>query len=214
MNASSPLVHPASAPEVRNVNNPVRPTKLTTRPAAPIQASTVRLKPTKQTRHRIPAPQRIRVMQKYALGQNQTAIARDENLNRETVAKIVRSAEMDAYVEEKRELWRGLCDPAIEVIRQKLKEGDKDVALRVLQSNGVIPAPGTMFNIQPATKPTGDERVRQLMEAFAAVAIERARVFKTPFPELAEIAEQHNIEVGLDLRGASDDAAEGEDYEI
>jgi hypothetical protein len=36
--------------------------------------------------------------------------------------------------------------------------------------------------------------------------MERAKVFHTPFPELAEIAEQHNIEVGFDLRGASDEA--------
>jgi hypothetical protein len=201
MNASSPLVHPASAPEVRNVNNPVRPTKLTTRPAAPMQASTVRLKPTKQTRHRIPAPQRIRVMQKYALGQNQTAIARDENLNRETVAKIVRSAEMDAYVEEKRELWRGLCDPAIEVIRQKLKEGDKEVALRILESNGVIPASGATFNynIQTAANPNQDERGRNLRACFADVMMERARIFKTPMPELNEIANERGIKLDFPL---------------
>src|SRR6202008_4407443 len=98
------------------------------------------------TRNRIPPPQRIRVMQKYALGQNQTAIARDENLNRETVAKIVRSAEMDAYIEEKREAWRGLCDEALETIRRLLRENDKQVAFRVLESNGVIPPEGATFN--------------------------------------------------------------------
>jgi hypothetical protein len=43
--------------------------------------------------------------------------------------------------------------------------------------------------------------------------MERAHVFKTPMPELAEIAEQYNIEVGFDLRGASDESGE-EDSEI
>jgi hypothetical protein len=114
---------------------------------------------------------------------------------------------MDAYVEEKRELWRGLCDPAIEVLRQKLKEGDKEVALRVLASNGVIPPPGAMLNhnIPTAAKPTGDERVRQLMEAFAAVAIERARVFKTPMPELAAIAEERGIKLDFALNAPDED---------
>jgi hypothetical protein len=61
-----------------------------------------------------------------------------------------------------------------------------------------------------ATKPTGDERVKNLRAAFADVMLERAKAFKTPFPELAQIAEQHDIEVGLDLRGASDEAEEDE----
>jgi hypothetical protein len=94
------------------------------------------------------------------------------------------------------------------VVREKLKEGDKEVALRILESNGVIPVPGTTFNIPPATKPTGDERVKQLMEAFAAVAIERARVFKTPMPELNEIAEQHDIKLDFSLNSTSDESEE------
>jgi hypothetical protein len=206
---SPPMVHPAaSAPHVSKANHSVRPAKLT-KPAAPAQAA-IQHKPAKQTRHRIPPSQRFRVMQKYALGTNQTAIAREEGINRETVGRIVKCSEMDSYVEAKRELWRGLCDDALEVVREKLKEGDRDVALRILESNGVIPAPGATFNynIQPATKPTGDERVRRLMEAFAAVAIERARVFKTPMPELNEIANEHNIKLDFALSGASDESDE------
>jgi hypothetical protein len=120
---------------------------------------------------------------------------------------------MAAYLEEKREIWRALCDPALEVLRQKLREGDKEVALRVLESVGVIPPRGATLNhnIQTAPKPTCDARVKELMEAFAGVAIERARVFRTPFPELAEIAEQHGIELGFDLNGTSDDSDEEDD---
>ena len=203
------LAHPAaSAPDGSDINNPVRPAKLT-KPAAPAQAA-IQHKPAKKTRNRIPPVQRLRVMEKYALGTNQTAIAREEGINRETVGRIVKCPEMDAYVEEKRELWRGLCDPAIEVIRQKLKEGDKEVALRVLESVGVIPLRGATLNIHPAAKPSQDDRMNALRARFADVMMERAKVFKTPFPELADIAEQHNIEVGLDLRGASDEAEEDE----
>jgi hypothetical protein len=197
--ATSSLVRPAaSVPHVSNADHSVRSERLT-KPLATAQAA-IQHKPAKK-RNRIPPIQRLRVMEKYALGRNQTAIAREEGINRETVGRIVKCHEMDAYVEEKRELWRGLCDPAIEVIRQKLKEGDREVALRILESNGVIPSPGVTFNynIQPAMKPTGDERVKQLMEAFAAVAIERARIFKTPMPELNEIANEHGIKLDFPL---------------
>jgi hypothetical protein len=206
MPASSPLVHLAPA---TSVNNPVRPAKLT-KPVAP---AAIQRKPAKKTRNRIPQIQRLRVMEKYALGHNQTAIAKQEGLNRETIGRIVKSAEMESFTEEIRERWRGLCDDAIEVLRQKLKEGDKEIALRILESNGVIAPRGATLNhnIQPATKPTGDERVRQLMEAFAAVAIERARVFKTPMPYLAEIAEENGIKLDFELDGATDESEEDEE---
>ncbi len=160
--------------------------------------------------NRIGINQRTRIMQKYVVGKTQTDIAKEESVDRESVHRIVRSPELTAYVEAKRELWRGLCDPAIEVLRQKLKEGDKDVALRVLLSNGVIPPPGATFNIQTATKPTGDERVNELRACFADVMMERARVFKTPMPELAEIAEENGIKLDFELNGASDEGAEEE----
>ena len=162
--------------------------------------------------HRIGINQRMRIMQKYVGGKTKIDIAKEEQVDRESVRRIVKCPEMDAYVEEKRELWRGLCDPAIEVLRQKLKEGDKEVALRVLLSNGVIPPVGVALNhnVPTAANPNQDDRVKNLRACFADVMMERARVFKTPMPELAEIAEQHNIEVGFDLRGASDEGEEDE----
>ncbi len=163
--------------------------------------------------NRIGINQRMRIMQKYVGGKTQTDIAKEESVDRESVRRIVKAPEMDAYVEAKREMWRGLCDEALEVLRQKLKEGDKEVALRILESNGVIPAPGATLhhNIQPATKPTGDERVKELMAAFAGVAIERARVFKTPMPYLAEIAEENGIKLDFELDGATDESEEDEE---
>jgi|GEM_PF-6942292 len=166
--------------------------------------------------NRIGINQRMRIMQKYVVGKTKIDIATEEGVDRETVRRIVKCPEMDAYVEEKREMWRGLCDEALEVLRQKLKDGDKEVALRILESNGVIPVRGTTFtqDIQTAAKPTGDARVKQLMEAFAGVAIERARVFKTPFPEVQEVADKIGVKLGFNINGDSDDAGEEEDHEI
>src|SRR4029077_14679981 len=99
-----------------------------------------------------------------------------------------------------------LCDAAVESVRRLIAKVDKQTVLRVLESNGIIAPLGQdqNFRDQNAVKPNEDDRMNALRACFADVMLERAKVFKTPFPELAEIAEQHNIEVGLDLRGASD----------
>ena len=82
------------------------------------------------------------------------------------------------------------------------------MVLRVFESNGILVPEGAALNhnLPTAANPNQDERMNTLRACFADVMMERARVFKTPFPELAEIAEQQNIEVGFDLRGASDEA--------
>jgi hypothetical protein len=203
MSANSPLAHPAASAPVSNANDSVRPAKLT-KPVATAQAA-IQPKPAKK-RNRIPPVQRLRVMEKYALGRNQTAIARDENLNRESVARIVKSEEMEAFTEEIRESWRALCKDAIQSVRRLIAKDDRQTVLRVLESNKIIAPQGQVQNlsVQTATKPTGDERVNTLRACFADVMMERARIFKTPMPELAEIAEEHNIKLGFDLNGASD----------
>jgi hypothetical protein len=212
---TSSLAHPAaSATDDSSVNHRVRSEKLTKAVAS--AKATVQHKPAKKMRHRIPPSQRFRVMQKYALGTNQTAIARDENLNRESVGRIVKSAKMEAFTEEIRERWRGLCDAAVDSVRHLIAKDDKQTVFRVLESNRIIAPQGQVQNLigNPVPKPAGDERVKELMGAFAAVAIERARVFKTPYPELQEVADKIGVKLGFDLAGISDGAAEGEDYEI
>jgi len=163
--------------------------------------------------NRIGVNQRMRIMQKYVVGKSKTDIAKEEGIDRESVRRIVKAPEMDSYVEAKRELWRGLCDDALEVVREKLKEGDKDVALRILESNGVIPAPGVTFNhnITTTANPNQDDRVKKLRACFADVMMERARVFKTPMPELAEIAEEHNIKLDFALNSVPDESGEEDD---
>jgi hypothetical protein len=60
--------------------------------------------------NRIGINQRMRIMQKFVVGKSKTDIAKEEGIDRESVRRIVKAPEMDAYVEAKRELWRGLCD--------------------------------------------------------------------------------------------------------
>jgi hypothetical protein len=156
----------------------------------------------------------LRVMQKYAAGKTQTQIAKEIGINRDTVNKIVRAPEMSSYIESKLEEWRGLCDPALRAARILLDNCDKDTMFRVLETNGVIPPKAATLNhnlTQTAAKPPQDERVKTLTAAFAEVAVERARVFGTPFPELAEVAEAKGIKFDFSLRGAPEVDQEGEE---
>jgi hypothetical protein len=208
--ATSSLAHPAtSASNASNVNNPIRSEKLT-KTAATAKAA-IQPKPAKKTRNRIPPIQRLRVMEKYALGTNQTAIAREENLNRESVARIVKSEEMQTFTEEIRERWRGLCEDAIQSVRRLIASDDRPTVLRVLESNGIIAPQGQVQNlsVQTAASPNQDERVNTLRACFADVMMERARVFKTPMPELNEIANERGIKLDFALN-APDESEEDE----
>jgi len=74
---------------------------------------------------------------------------------------------------------------------------------KVSETNAIIPPKAATLNnnLTQNAKATGDERVKQLTAAFAEVAVERARVFGTPFPELAEVAEAKGIKLDFDLNG-------------
>jgi len=177
--------------------------KRTVNHSAETQTKALVNQPKPAKRHRIPAPQRIRVMQLYALGKNQTAIAKQEKLNRETVGRIVRSEEMNDFVEQIRAQFRGLSELAIAALHQQLQEGGKEaieIAWRVLETNGIIPPEGQAVNystqMQDASANEENESVQKTLSAFGRIAMERARVFNCPMPELEEAAEQ----AGVDLK--------------
>jgi hypothetical protein len=142
-------------------------------------------------------------MELYALGKNQTQIAREERLNRETVHKIVSSSEMGEFIEEMRSRFRGLSELAIEALRASLEQRGKEaieIAWRVLESNGIIPPEGQKVNystpLQDASANEENEAVQKTLSAFGRIAMERARIFNCPMPELEEAAEQ----AGVDLK--------------
>jgi hypothetical protein len=156
----------------------------------PIAAVVNQPKPAK-TRDRIPALQRVRILQKSAMGKSQRAIAREEKINRESVGRIVHSKEAHEYLAEIRGRFLGLCDTAVEAIRQKLEQGDAALGERVLTACGIIPAKGQPVNYTAQDcVATEDESVQKTLTMFGKIAMERARVFSCPMPELQEAAER------------------------
>jgi len=97
-------------------------------------------------------------------------------------------------------------------VRRLIAKDDRPTVLRVLESNGIIAPQGQVQNlsVQTAAKPTGDERVNILRACFADVMMERARVYKTPFPEVQEVADKIGVKLGFELNGASHEAEEDE----
>lgn len=106
-------------------------------------------KPAKKTRNRIPPPQRERILQKHVAGKSIAEISREENRNRETVAKIVRSDEMREHVNHARERLYGLIDIAIKALLHRLeKENDGQLAYKILVDTSVVPTVAERAQVQ------------------------------------------------------------------
>ncbi|HSY66713.1 MAG TPA: helix-turn-helix domain-containing protein [Terriglobales bacterium] len=102
---------------------------------------------------RIPAPQIERIKQRHIMGQSQREIARAEGRSRPTIARIVKSEEMLAYVQEMRERFFGLAPDALATIEFALREQkDARIAYEILRDVGVVPRKGEPLQL-PATTP-------------------------------------------------------------
>ena len=97
-------------------------------------------KPAKTAVSRIPPPQVNRIMGRYVAGQSIRAISRDEDRDRETIARIVKSMEMQEIVREQRERFFALAPKAVNALDTNLKLAeDGRLALDVLKAMGVAP---------------------------------------------------------------------------
>lgn len=157
-------------------------------PAAEISPAPSQAQPksAKAGRLHIPAPQVVRVMQRYAAGESLRKIAREEQRDRATVTKIIRSDEMAAYVCQMREKFYGLGDLAIAAVRFALEEQrDAQVGYRLLLDTGVVPTPQERERLQNAAQ-AGDENSthKKLLGQLVECALERAKIYGTEFPEL------------------------------
>lgn len=166
---------------------------------APRSIRQTRPKPSKRTRLHIPEPQIVRIMQRHAAGESVRKISREEHRDRETVAKVVKSDEMHAYVQSLREQFYGLADLAIAAVRRGLREGDTKLAYQVLIDIGVVPNQGERTQML-AHEPLSSEETRhkELMGRLIEIAFERHHVYGTPMPELDEHLKKIGAKVNED----------------
>src|ERR1019366_8274662 len=95
---------------------------------------------TKKQLSRIPAPQSERILQRFIVGQSIREISREEGRARQTVTKIVRSDQMQSYVQAMRERLYGLGGDALAAVQHALQQQkDPQLAYRLLIDLGVVP---------------------------------------------------------------------------
>jgi hypothetical protein len=98
-------------------------------------------KSTKKPRTVVPPPQSTRIMQRYAGGECIRQIAREEQRDRATVAKIVKSHEMQTYVQELRERFYGLGFDALDAVQHALQvQKNAGIGYRLLTDIGIVPS--------------------------------------------------------------------------
>jgi hypothetical protein len=157
---------------------------------------------TKKPRTIVPPPQSARIMQRYVGGESIRQIAREEKRDRATVTKIVRSDEMQGFVQKMRERFYGLAFDAMNAVEHSLKQqNDARLAYRMLCDIGVVPSAGERYSI--ATQPQfidkstmtplelamaegEDGRINRAAYGAACVIEESARAFGTELPTAQE----------------------------
>jgi ethanolamine utilization microcompartment shell protein EutS len=129
-----------------------------------------RLKPPKRTRDRVPPPQKERILQEYVAGRSIIAISKQENRNRETVAKIVHGPEIQSHVQALRARWFGLGPDAIDAVDHALTaQKDGRLAFQVLSSLGVIPSPEERQRLTVPLAETVSESEEAIKKVAAAI---------------------------------------------
>jgi hypothetical protein len=157
---------------------------------------------TKKPRTIVPPPQSARIMQRYAGGESIRQIAREERRDRATITKIVRSDEMQAFVQKMRERFYGLAFDAMNAVQQSLQQqNDPRLAYRLICDVGIVPSAEERYSI--ATQPPSidkstmtplelamaegeDGSINRVAYGAACVIEENARVFGTELPTAEE----------------------------
>jgi hypothetical protein len=144
--------------------------------------------PAKKPPTTVPPPQCARVLQRYISGQSLRAIARVENRDRETVAKIIRSRddEIKNYVNHSNEKFYGLANIALVSLARGL-ESSGWLALRFLEAVGVFPIPREeppAVVQEPTAAEIREAKTQAFFARFAKEAYERSKAFDAPLVDI------------------------------
>ena len=157
---------------------------------------------TKKPRTIVSPPQSARIMQRYVGGESIRQIAREEQRDRATVTKVVRSDEMQGFVQKMRERLYGLAPDAMSAVEHSLKQqSDARLAYRILTDIGIVPSErkrysiatqppsidkSTMTPLELAMAENEDGSINRVPYGAACVMEESARLFGTELPTAEE----------------------------
>lgn len=134
----------------------------------------------------LPETKILAIQQRYIRGDNKSAIAKAEGVDRGTVARIVQFPEVQNFIAQMQQEFFGLVPDAMAAVRHALQvEKDAKVAYQILEATGVAPHQGERLHPE-ATEEDGLDRQSRLI---AAVLVESHRNFGVDLsPELEKIA--------------------------
>jgi len=156
-------------------------------------------------------------VQRYIDGESIRQIARDERRDRATVTKIVRSDEMQVFVQTMRERLYGLAFDALGAVEHALQHHDARLGYQLLSDVGIVPSAGERYSI--ATQPPRidkstmtplelamaegeDGSINRVAYGAACVIEESAKNFGTPLPTAADVHHLRRVaEVADEIAG-------------
>ncbi|HXN74375.1 MAG TPA: hypothetical protein VN861_17645 [Candidatus Acidoferrales bacterium] len=179
---------------------------------------------TKNPRTIVPPPQSARIIQRYVAGESIRHIAREEQRDRATVTKIVRSDEMTAFVQKLRERYFGLGFDALDAMQHALQvEKDGRLGHPVLADIGVVPSAQERYaiaaeesmkvdraSLTPLEVAMTEDEEGQMLEGLkfqvaygaACVIEESAKGFGTDLPTAEEIRFRRKVgKVATEITG-------------
>jgi hypothetical protein len=114
-----------------------------------------RKRPHKSTKRRgayLPEPKSLRIQQRFVAGQGKSEIAGEEQVDRGTVARIVRFPEVQNFIAQAQKEFFGLIPDALAAVRHALKvEKNAMIGLTVLERTGVSAHRGERMQIPETT---------------------------------------------------------------
>ena len=151
-----------------------------------------RPRPAKKLRTIVPPPQSARIVGRFIAGESVRSIARAENRDRATVAKIVKGPEVLQLVAAIRAQFFGAAEIAMQVVLEELRNPNNktrgQLAYQLLKDAAVIPTEHQreLLSAQQQIVPEDchRERVKQIMSGLMEGAIARCAAYGLPLTEI------------------------------
>src|ERR1700732_2236626 len=150
------------------------------------------------TGSQVPAPQQLRIIEKYMRGTSIRQIAEEEDRARQTVAKVVRAPEVQGYIAKLREQVIALGDEMVKSVQFALRnELDGQLAYAMLKDIGVM-QPRAQGQLE--SQPTAEQWKQEWMKRLDVLALERNAVYGSRLPaHLEKFARATNSEEATPL---------------
>lgn len=145
----------------------------------------------------IPVPQQIRIQNRYLMGQSVRQIAREEDRDWTTIAKVLMksSEKMQAYIDEQRAKLFVLTSDAVDVIRKGLKRGNLEMAYKFLIDTGVMPQQAAAGVAVAPEQLSQDELTKKELGKVIQMAIERANDYDLPSDSIQMLPPKNHVVV-------------------